>query len=148
MGCLLLVQALIDILPRFLQWYMQYVDILNRVITALYSMYINIDFIFVCKWNTFEWITLIYICHRCCNNDSRPDTAPGGGGKWASPNLQVWKKLATSIWKQTLLGMNKWPTCSRWHFQMKFPQWKCFYIDSNFTEIWGFHLNKSTLVQV
>ena len=35
MGCLLLVQSLIDILPQFLQWYMQYVDILDRVITAL-----------------------------------------------------------------------------------------------------------------
>ena len=35
MGCFLLVQPLIDILPQFLQWYMQYVDILDRVITAL-----------------------------------------------------------------------------------------------------------------
>ena len=102
----------------------------------------------VCKWNTVECITLIYICHRCCNNDSRPDTAPGGGGKWASPNLQVWKKPVTSIWKPTHLGMNKWLTLSRWHFQMKFPQCKCFYIGSNSTEIWGFNLNKSALVQV
>ena len=53
-------------------------------------------FQFLCKWNTVECITFIYFCHRCCNNDSRPDTAPGGGGKWASPNLQVWKKSRVS----------------------------------------------------
>ena len=74
------------------------------------------------KLNTVECMTLIYICHRCCNNDSRPDTAPGGGGKWASSNLQVWNKLVTSILKLAHLGLNKWPTLSRWHFQMKCPQ--------------------------
>ena len=78
-------------------------------------------FHFLCKWNTVECITFIYFCHRCCNNDSRPDTAPGGGRKWASPNLQVWNKLVASIWKLTHRGLNKWPTLSRWHFQMKFP---------------------------
>ena len=41
MGCLLLVQPLIDIMPQFLQWYMQYVDILDRVITALDCTYIT-----------------------------------------------------------------------------------------------------------
>ena len=37
-------------------------------------------------------------------------------------------------------------------FQMAFPDeispWKCFYIDSNFTESRGVHLNESALVQV
>ena len=35
MGCLLWVQLLIDILPQFLQWYVQYHVILDRVISAL-----------------------------------------------------------------------------------------------------------------
>ena len=35
MGCLLLVQPMLDNLPQFLQWYIQYVDMLDRVITAL-----------------------------------------------------------------------------------------------------------------
>ena len=35
MGCLLWIQALIDILPRFLQWCVQYLVILDRVLTAL-----------------------------------------------------------------------------------------------------------------
>ena len=100
---------------------------------------------FFCKWNTVECITLIYIYPRYCNA-SRPDMALGGGGKQTSLNLLVWKKLVTLIWKQTHLGQNKWPTRSRRPFQMQFSQWKCFYIDSNITEIWGFLLNKSTLV--
>ena len=67
---------------------------------------------FLCKWNT--------------------DTAPGGGGKWASPNLQVWKKLVTLIY----LEANTFRPEQMTHtFQMAFPDeispLKCFYIDSN-----------------
>ena len=38
-----LVQALVDILPQLLQWYMQYADILDRVITALHCIVISLD---------------------------------------------------------------------------------------------------------
>ena len=104
-------------------------------------------FHFLCKWNTVECITFIYFCHRCCNNDSRPDTAPGGGGKWASPNLQVWKKLVASIWKLTHRGRNKWPTLSRLHFQMKFPHENVSILILISLRV-KVHLNKSALVQV
>ena len=73
--------------------------------------------------------------------------APGGGGKWASPNLQVWQKLVASIWKLTHRGLNKWPTLSRWHFQMKFPNENVSLL-INFTKSRGVHLNVSALVQV
>ena len=43
MGCLLWIQHLIDTLSQFLQLFMQYLTILDRVITALHCIYIYIE---------------------------------------------------------------------------------------------------------
>ena len=63
MGCLLWVHHLIDMLPQFLQLFMQYLTILDRVITALDG---NISvssyfFIFICWLHIFIYIVFSLI---------------------------------------------------------------------------------------
>ena len=75
MGCLWWIQHLIDIQPQFLQLFMQYLTILNRVITALDCICQTLILYFADA--AFEHI-LVYIClktvrlchmciHRRCN---------------------------------------------------------------------------------